>query len=507
MSGDGTPLLQICSVSKSYGALVAVKDLSLDLAEGEVVGIMGPNGAGKSTLFNLIMGAQPLSGGTIEFAGQRISGSTASQICKLGIGRTYQIPQPFHNMTVTENLMVGQLYGQNTTAMGRARDRAHGILEELRLDHKAKLLAGQLGLLDLKRLEMARALSTGPRLLLLDEIAGGLVEREVEELERNIADLKSRGQSMIVIEHVIRTLFNHSDRILVMNFGTEVAVDTPQRIARNEEVIDIYLGEEAGHDMPAAAAPSTTTDSEPLLKVSDVSACYGEFQALADVSMEIYEGEIVALIGMNGAGKSTLTRAITNRIPLRSGTVVWRGESLARYKAHDIVSLGIAQCLEGRKIFGHMTVQENLEIGAYPKHARSRRYETLAWIYELFPVLKERASQLGGTLSGGEQQMLAIGRALMALPELIVFDEISLGLAPRIIDTIYETIPIIADNGTTVLLIEQNVHRSLAIADRAYILERGSISMSGNRPRTSSEQGNSGSLFRTENALMSRLAG
>ena len=224
---------------------------------------------------------------------------------------------------------------------------------------------------------------------------------------------------------------------------------------------------------------STAVDSEPLLKVSNVSAGYGEFQALADVTMEIHEGEIVALIGMNGAGKSTLTRAITNRIPLSSGNVVWRGEDLARYKAHDIVSLGIAQCLEGRKIFGHMTVRENLEIGAYPRHARPKRHDTLAWIYELFPVLKERAAQLGGTLSGGEQQMLAIGRALMALPDLVVFDEISLGLAPRIIDTIYETIPVIAANGTTVLLIEQNVHRSLAIADRAYILERGSIAMSG----------------------------
>ena len=117
MNGNGTPLLEIRNVSKSFGALVAVNDLSLDVADGEVVGIMGPNGAGKSTLFNLIMGAQPLSGGSIEFAGQRISGLSASQICKLGIGRTYQIPQPFHNMTVTENLMVGQLFGQNTTAM------------------------------------------------------------------------------------------------------------------------------------------------------------------------------------------------------------------------------------------------------------------------------------------------------------------------------------------------------------------------------------------------------
>ncbi|MBT3914903.1 MAG: ATP-binding cassette domain-containing protein [Rhodospirillaceae bacterium] len=479
MTGAQSPLLQVGQVTKSFGALVAVNDLTFDVGEGEVLGIMGPNGAGKSTLFNLIMGAMPLSDGAINFAGQKIDGLQANQICSMGIGRTYQIPQPFRHMTVVENVVVGLLYGQHKSAMEPAHERALEILETVRLADKAELMAGQLGLLDLKRLEMARALSTNPRLLLLDEIAGGLVESEVEELEQNIDDLKSHGQSMIIIEHVIRTLFNHSDRILVMNFGTEVAIDTPPKIAENEEVIDIYLGEELDEKKVVSTVQIPVEERDTILAVSNISAGYGEFQALFDVSLEIRKGEIVALIGINGAGKSTLTRAVTNQIPLTAGGVTWQGEDLAKYQAYDIVDLGISQCLEGRKIFNHMTVLENLEIGAYPTHAREKRFETLKWIYELFPRLEERADQLGGTLSGGEQQMLAIGRALMALPELIIFDEISLGLAPKIIDDIYEIIPIIVEHGTTVLLIEQNVHRSLGIADRAYILERGRVTLTG----------------------------
>jgi branched-chain amino acid transport system ATP-binding protein len=216
-----------------------------------------------------------------------------------------------------------------------------------------------------------------------------------------------------------------------------------------------------------------------MLEVTDLSAGYGAFQALFNVNLEIKKGEIVALLGINGAGKTTLIQAITRQLALTSGDVIWQGLSLNNRKAHDIAELGIAQCIEGRKIFKLMTVRENLEIGAYPKRARAEKDVTLETVYELFPRLRERESQLGGTLSGGEQQMLAIGRALMARPELLILDEVSLGLAPKIIDTIYASIPKIVAAGTTVLLIEQNVHRSLEIADRAYILERGRITLSG----------------------------
>jgi branched-chain amino acid transport system ATP-binding protein len=472
-------MLECNNVTKKFDALVAVNDLSFAVAKGEVLGIMGPNGAGKSTLFGLIMGELALTAGTVRFDGTSLSGMPTHAICRLGIGRTYQIPQPFKRMTVLENLCVGQLYGCNRTSLGPARERAMTILQQVGLADKSHTPCGRLGLLDLKRLELARVLSTEPRLLLLDEIAGGLVEREVQALEEIIDGLKSAGHTMIIIEHVLRTLFGCSDRVLVMNFGVKVAEATPAEIIENEAVKNIYLGERLDHRRIRTERSSELVSRQPLLRVDNVSAGYGEFQALFNVSLEIHPGEIVALIGMNGAGKTSLIRAITRQIPLTSGAVLWRGVDLNDYSAHDIAGLGISQCIEGRKIFAHMSVRENLLIGAYPARARAKADETMAWVFDLFPQLKERASQLGGTLSGGEQQMVAVGRALMSLPDLIIFDEISLGLAPRIIDSIYQAIPRIVANGATVLLIEQSVDRSLRFADRAYVLERGRIALAG----------------------------
>jgi branched-chain amino acid transport system ATP-binding protein len=213
--------------------------------------------------------------------------------------------------------------------------------------------------------------------------------------------------------------------------------------------------------------------------MSHVSATYGEFQALFDVSLDIQAGEIVALIGLNGAGKTTLIRALTRQLPLKTGNIIFKGKSISRARPYEMVELGIAQCIEGRKIFPELTVLENLEVGAYCAHARVKRYETLKQVYDLFPILAERRNQLGSTLSGGQQQMLAIGRALMARPELIIFDEISLGLAPIIIDDLYKVIAEINGQGLTVLLVEQSVQRSIDIAQRAYIIEHGRIVLSG----------------------------
>ncbi len=227
------------------------------------------------------------------------------------------------------------------------------------------------------------------------------------------------------------------------------------------------------------AQAAETSGGRPVhLHVSHVSAAYGEFQALFDVSLDILEREIVALIGLNGAGKTTLIRALTRQLPLTEGDVVYRGKSIVHTRPHHIVELGIAQCIEGRQIFPELTVLENLEIGAYCKRARGKRHETLKQVYDLFPILFERRSQLGSTLSGGEQQMLAIGRALMARPELIIFDEISLGLAPIVIDDLYAAIKEINRQGMTTLLVEQSVERSLDVAHRAYVIEHGRIILS-----------------------------
>lgn len=484
-------MLGVEGVSKAFGALAAVQDVSFSVSAGEVLGIMGPNGAGKTTLLNLIMGVFPVDKGEIRFEGERISGLPTSEISRRGIGRTYQIPQPFRRMTVIENLMVGELYAGQQRAMRVARSNAMGVLERVGLASMADAVAGKLGLVDLKRLELARALSLQPRLLLLDEIAAGLVESEISDLAKLLQDLKQAGQTMIVIEHVLRVMFEHCDRLLVLDFGECVTTGTPGEVARDQRVIDIYLGTEEGRTQVALASGASFSppDGRPeLLSLFEVSAAYGEFQALFDVSLEVREGEILALIGQNGAGKTTLIRAITRQMPIISGDIKLRGQSLLQIAAHDMVELGVAQCFEGRKIFPHMTVRENLEVGAYANHARAKRQQTIQRIFELFPILAERTDQLGGTLSGGEQQMLAIGRALMALPDLIIFDEISLGLAPLVIDHLYEAVLEINRQGTTVLLVEQNVHRSLSIAHRAHILERGRIVLSGTAEQLSRNQ-------------------
>jgi len=507
-------LLELDGVSKNFGAVAAVNNLSFALAEGETLGIMGPNGAGKTTLLNLMMGAVPLDKGTIRFAGERINGLLVSDICHRGIGRTYQIPQPFKRMSVLENLLVGELYGRRQQGMKRARQQALEVLKRVGLAHKSSTIAGALGLLELKRLELARTLALQPRLLLLDEIAGGLVESEVEILKDILNDLKRSGQSMLIIEHLLSVLFGISDRILVLNFGKRLAEGTANEVIHDPQVIEAYLGQEHANDVipPLETLHESLTSAEPLvidndekphnspvfsqlltspasggaeveqsalLHMSHVSAAYGEFQALFDVSLKICAGEMVALIGLNGAGKTTLIRALTRRLPLKEGDVIFKGKSIADTKAHEIAELGIAQCIEGRKIFPELTVLENLELGAYCAHARAKRHETLKQVYDLFPILAERRNQPGSTLSGGQQQMLAIGRALMACPELIIFDEISMGLAPIVINELYKAIARINQQGMTVLLVEQSVQRSLDMTQRAYIIEHGRIVLSG----------------------------
>ena len=227
----------------------------------------------------------------------------------------------------------------------------------------------------------------------------------------------------------------------------------------------------------------STDGSQPagsvLLEVTDVRVEYGRIEALHGISLEVNEGEVVALIGANGAGKSTTMRAISGLRPLATGRIRFAGEDISRLRADLRVRRGLCQAPEGRGIFPGMTVVENLEMGAYTRRDAGQIAEDLARVFTLFPRLQERRKQPGGTLSGGEQQMLAIGRALMAKPRLLLLDEPSMGLAPMLIAQIFAIITEINQQGTTVLVVEQNAHQALSIAHRAYILETGSIVKSG----------------------------
>jgi branched-chain amino acid transport system ATP-binding protein len=219
------------------------------------------------------------------------------------------------------------------------------------------------------------------------------------------------------------------------------------------------------------------TSEDVLIKISDLEVSYGSIAAIKGISLDVKRGEIVTILGSNGAGKTTTMRAISRLIKTRNGSIDFKGHELTKLPAHKVVSLGISHSPEGRRVFNILTVQENLMLGAYTKSSVDK--EILSWVYNLFPRLQERSSQLAGTLSGGEQQMLAIGRALMSKPELLLLDEPSLGIAPILVKAIFSQIKKIAESGVTVLLVEQNARAALKLADRGYVLEVGKIVFSG----------------------------
>ncbi|MGH2418749.1 MAG: ABC transporter ATP-binding protein [Candidatus Limnocylindria bacterium] len=216
-----------------------------------------------------------------------------------------------------------------------------------------------------------------------------------------------------------------------------------------------------------------------MLEVRGLDVFYGEAQALWELDLAVAEGEVVCIVGPNGAGKTTLVQAIAGMLPVARGSISVGGTDIAGHPAHRVCHSGVAIVPEGRRIFPAMTVADNLDLGAYRRDARASRGQSLAWVHRLFPRLRERSDQLAGSLSGGEQQMLAIGRALMARPRLLLMDEPSLGLAPVVVDGVFEVIGEINGSGVSVLLVEQNVERALEIADRAYLLSEGRIALHG----------------------------
>ena len=265
----------------------------------------------------------------------------------------------------------------------------------------------------------------------------------------------------------------------MLNWGKPIATGTPQAISENAEVRRVYLGDSSATPRPAAPRPTGSADLAPVLEVKGLTAGYGDMVALRDVSLSLGKGEVVAVLGANGAGKSTLCSAIMGAVRLRSGSVTAFGEDISRAPVHERSRRGLAYCQEGRRIFGELTVEENLALGASLSLPQKDLAERMSSVHEIFPILAERSGQVAGTMSGGQQQMLAVGRALMADPQVLICDEISLGLAPVAIDALYEALRQVNRNGVAILLVEQNVHRSLELAHHAIVLSRGRVSYDG----------------------------
>ncbi len=346
---------------------------------------------------------------------------------------------------------------------------------------------------DQRRLEIARALASGPKLLLLDEPTAGMNPQESAALTSFMRKVRDeRGLTILLIEHDMQVIMEVSEYITVLDHGQKIAEGTPEEVRTNERVVEAYLGKQGekeaaegaarretgqGPDQGSTGAGTGRAGLMALLEVSDVRTFYGNIEALKGVSLTVEEGEVVTLIGSNGAGKSTTLRSISGLTPPREGSIKFEGTEIGEVPPQEIVERGISLSPEGRHVFPRMTVRENLDLGAYLRKDREGIENDRERVYSLFPRLKERERQKGGTMSGGEQQMLAIGRALMANPRLLLLDEPSMGIAPILVERIYETIAEINRQGTTILLVEQNANYALEVSKRGYVLETGKVAL------------------------------
>ncbi len=315
-------------------------------------------------------------------------------------------------------------------------------------------------------MEVLRALATRPKLILLDEPAAGLNESETQQMSELIYTIRDSGITILLVEHDMSLVMKVSDEIVVINYGQKIAEGPP----RDQTVID------------GKSSRPTWAERWTMLDLRGVNAYYGSIQALKNVFLKVAAGNIVTIIGANGAGKTTLLKAISGIIQSKDGAIWYQDTDITHFSPVKIVSLGISQVPEGRQLFAHLSVLDNLQLGAYLYQNRKFKTEIeekLDWIYQVFPILRKRSKQLSGTLSGGEQQMVAIARALMARPKLLLLDEPSMGLAPLIVQEIFRVIRQLNDQGTTVLLVEQNARAALQIANYGYVLETGSIALEG----------------------------
>lgn len=474
-----SPALRVTGLTRLFGGVAAVNGVDLQLQRGESLGVIGPNGAGKSTFVGLISGALSASKGRIELFGQDITQLPAEARTRLGIGRTHQIPRPFARMTVRENLQLAAWQVHAHQSLHQVQQHCDGILERTGLIDLADQVSGGLPLLRRKRLELARALALKPRVLLLDEIGAGLVEAEVQQLIALILDIKREVEGILLIEHVMDVITACCERTAVLAQGSLLVQGQTRDVLRDAQVAAVYLGTGAG-TANIAATKHSDVDSKaaPLLQVEAATVNYGGVHALREVSLEVRAGQVVALLGANGAGKTSLVRAISGAVPLSSGIIYFQQQRLTGLLPEQITARGIAHCMEGRRIFASLSVEENLLL-AIPHTARHETQQRLQQAYDLFPILAQRRHKPGTAMSGGQQQMLAIARALVLQPRLVIFDEISLGLAPIVVDQLYIVLQQIRATGVAVLLVEQSVDRALQLADYAYVLAQGQLRLQG----------------------------
>ncbi|MHB8465851.1 MAG: ATP-binding cassette domain-containing protein [Acidimicrobiales bacterium] len=485
-------------MSVRFGGLDALSGVDLDVHAGEVVGLIGPNGAGKTTLMECISGFQAVAEGTISYQGHDLLARGAHQRADLGIGRTLQNVRLFPYLSVVDNVRVALHRHQRTGVLAHALrlpvarkedaailDRAQSIVSMVGLGTFAEKFASELSYGTLRLLELGCMLALQPSLLLLDEPASGISQAETEALGPLLLDIKMQtAATILIIEHDMPLITAVSDRVYCLDAGENLSSGTPFEVLSDAAVVEAYLG------TPTPPTPQprrklapkarASPAAEVLLALRGIDVFYGKVQVLYDVDFEVRRGEMVALLGTNGAGKSTILKTASRLVASVAGTVRWKDEDVTASSPEALVRAGLGQVPGGRGLFPTLTVDENLRMGGYVLTDAKRLDEEIERVVEYFPWIPSRAEQLAGSLSGGEQQQLAVARALISGPELLMIDELSLGLAPVVIARLMDIVQrLVREQGLTVVIVEQQATFALAYTDRAYFMEKGEVRYAG----------------------------
>src|SRR5438270_1764054 len=496
-------LLEDTGVSKSFGGVHALSACHLNVEKGAIHGLIGPNGSGKTTLFNVITGYERIQQGEVRFRDGEITNAPPDRVFGLGVGRTFQLTRIFGRMTVLENMLVATQREQGwlrsvvrIASSAAERRRAMELLDFVGIARLAHDPAETLSYGQRKLLELASLLVADPDVLRPDGPAGGANPTLSTHLADRIAELNKAGKTFLVVEHNMEFVMNLCHKVTVLSQGTPLISGTPAEVRSDPAVLDAYLGgeddpatqhelaDEVAHPRRVAPAPRETTKTKPsgpppLLSIDAVTAGYGGGDILTGVTFDVPEGGITCIVGPNGAGKSTLLSTISGLLRPREGEIRFKERDISGLSPRQILDLGIAQVPQAHSLFPQMTVRENVEMGAFTIDDKRLVRERLEAVEELYPVVRQRADEKAGSLSGGQQRLVDSARCLRLDPAMIILDEPSMGLDPQIRAIVLGMIETMHGQGKTILLVEQNARAGLRLSSHGVVLENGTVRLTG----------------------------
>lgn len=494
MSGEDLPLLiadrlrnlplKVEQVAINFGGIKAVDNVGFTIQAGTVTSIIGSNGAGKTTLLNLLTGFYQPESGSVSLGRTNLTDNSTLEITRDGMSRTFQTTRLFGSLSVLDNLKVAYrsdrlgnifraLFGWNAKVITSIDRKLIELLAFVGYRGNIYARADSLSFGNRRLVEIARTLATNPQVILLDEPAAGLGQQQRDWLAQLLRRLATGKLTVIVVEHDLNLVMQISDRVIVLERGRVICDDVPAKVQSDRRVLEAYLGV-SDNNLNFPVNNSTT----PILAVENLTVGYGKLEVLQQISLEVRQGELVAVVGANGAGKTTLLKSIARLLAPQSGRVLFRGENLTKLSPQQLASKGVVLIPEGRQVFTQLSVIDNLRLGAF--HRRDARIGIdIDTMFDRFPALKPLQNRQAGLLSGGEQQMLAIARGLMARPQVLLLDEPSLGLAPQLVASLYKILASLRDEGISILLVDQMARSAFSVAHRLYLLETGKIVQTG----------------------------